>query len=100
MNWIKLAPFAETKKRIRPGIDLLSRNLAVPVPSALAGFASGFGMGPGVSPPLQSPEESLVFTLFVETEQEGSLAGPSVTTPTDTSAGKGAFISREQALAH
>ena len=28
---------------------LLSHNLPVAVPSALAGLASGFGMGPGVS---------------------------------------------------
>ena len=30
---------------------LLSHQVPLAVPSALAGLASGFGMGPGVSPP-------------------------------------------------
>ena len=30
---------------------LLSHQVSLAVPSALAGLASGFGMGPGVSPP-------------------------------------------------
>ncbi len=39
-----------------PGTDLLSRPLAQPVSSALAGLTSVFGMGTGVSPPLWAPD--------------------------------------------
>ena len=38
------------------GNDLLSREVALQVPSALACLTSGFGMGPGVSPPLWPPK--------------------------------------------
>ena len=41
------------------GNDLLSREVALQVPSALAGLTTGFGMEPGISPPLTTPENSL-----------------------------------------
>jgi hypothetical protein len=37
---------------VERGGVLLSHQVPLAVPSALAGLASGFGMGPGVSPPL------------------------------------------------
>ncbi len=37
------------------GDDLLSRGVALRVPSALAGLTAGFGKEPGVPPPLKSP---------------------------------------------
>ena len=37
------------------GDDLLSHEVSLAVPSALAGLTSLFGMGRGVSPPLSSP---------------------------------------------
>ena len=38
-----------------PGSDLLSRYLAVSVPSALVGLTTEFGMGSGVAPPGKPP---------------------------------------------
>src|SRR5207248_7716322 len=51
------------EKRARPegltleemGGDLLSREVALRVPSALAGLTALFGMGRGVSPPVRPP---------------------------------------------
>src|SRR5262249_33188261 len=37
------------------GEDLRSQEVALPVPSALAGLTAGFEMGPGVPPPLATP---------------------------------------------
>src|SRR5258706_8925866 len=37
------------------GGDLLSREVALRVPSALAGLTSLFGMGRGISPPVRPP---------------------------------------------
>ena len=39
------------------GNDLLSREVALQVPSALARLTAGFGMGPGVPTPLKSPRD-------------------------------------------
>ena len=39
------------------GGDLLSRESALQVPSALTGLTTGFEMLPGVPPPLQSPKD-------------------------------------------
>ena len=47
------------KKENSHGDDLLSREVALQVPSALAGLTTGFGMEPGISPPLTTPENSL-----------------------------------------
>ena len=41
--------------RMKPGTDLLSREVYLQVPSALAVFTAVFGMGTGVSPPLKAP---------------------------------------------
>jgi hypothetical protein len=40
---------------MKPGTDLLSREVYLQVPSALAVFTAVFGMGTGVSPPLKAP---------------------------------------------
>ena len=40
-----------------PGNDLLSRKLALEVPSVLKGLTAGFEMGPGVTPSLKSPRK-------------------------------------------
>ena len=45
------------------GNDLLSREVALQVPSALTGLTTGFGMGPGVPLPHKSPRD--VFTTLV-----------------------------------
>src|SRR5512147_1317652 len=39
------------------GDDLLSQEVALQVPSALARLTAGFGMGPGVPTPLKSPRD-------------------------------------------
>ncbi len=39
------------------GNDLLSREVALQVPSALTDLTTGFGMLPGVPPSLQSPRD-------------------------------------------
>ena len=39
------------------GNDLLSREVALQVPSALTSLTAGFGMGPGVPSPLKSPRD-------------------------------------------
>ena len=53
-----------TVKQIRPcglsGNDLLSRDPAVQVPSALEGLTAVFGMGTGGSPPPLSPDIKLI----------------------------------------
>ena len=40
------------------GNDLLSREVALQVPSALTDLTSGFGMGPGVPLSLKSPRDN------------------------------------------
>ena len=52
----------EKKKPL--GNDLLSREAALQVPSALTSLTSGFGMGPGVPPSLRSPTK-----LFQQSER-------------------------------
>ena len=52
----------ELNKKRSLGGDLLSREVALRVPLALAGLTTGFGMGPGVPPPLQPPRD-LLFRL-------------------------------------
>jgi hypothetical protein len=37
------------------GDDLVSQDVTVQVPSALAGLTAGFGKEPGVPPPLETP---------------------------------------------
>ena len=44
---------------------LLSHNLPVAVPSALAGLTSGFGMGPGVLLALWPPDRGKSLSLYV-----------------------------------
>ena len=39
------------------GEDLRSQEVALQVPSALAGLTAGFEMGPGVPPPLDTPSK-------------------------------------------
>jgi hypothetical protein len=39
------------------GDDLLSQEVALQVPSALANLTAGFEMGPGVPSPLRSPRD-------------------------------------------
>src|SRR5256885_14331877 len=48
----------ERRPRKEVGGDLLSREVALRVPSALAGLTSLFGMGRGVPPPLSPPKLS------------------------------------------
>ena len=50
-RWCFNGPFRCIELFVLFGVGgfLLSHNLPVAVPSALAGLASGFGMGPGVS---------------------------------------------------
>ena len=45
----------DTEKAL--GNDLLSREVALQVPSALTDLTTGFGMLPGVPPSLQSPRD-------------------------------------------
>jgi hypothetical protein len=45
------------------GNDLLSREVALQVPSALTCLTTGFGMGPGVPTSLKSPRDN--FTMLV-----------------------------------
>ena len=45
------------------GNDLLSREVALQVPSALTCLTAGFGMGPGVPTSLKSPRD--IFTMLV-----------------------------------
>ena len=45
----------ETEKPL--GNDLLSREVALQVPSALTDLTTGFGMLPGVPPSLESPRD-------------------------------------------
>ena len=45
------------------GDDLLSQEVALQVPSALARLTAGFGMGPGVPTPLESPRDFSLQTI-------------------------------------
>ena len=45
------------------GDDLLSQEVALQVPSALARLTAGFGMGPGVPTPLESPRDFSLRTI-------------------------------------
>src|SRR6476660_4691093 len=60
MRKARLAAGLSTKEI---GGDLLSREVALRVPSALAGLTSLFGMGRGVPPPLCPPKFSRRFAL-------------------------------------
>src|SRR4051794_3067073 len=59
------------------GGDLLSREVALRVPSARAGLTSLFGMGRGVPPPLSPPKLSGAFFLAYARGSEQKERAPS-----------------------
>jgi hypothetical protein len=60
--------------REKTGGDLLSREVALRVPSALAGLTSLFGMGRGVSPPLLPPETMRLSSRVLPAHPQNSIA--------------------------
>ena len=47
----------EGEEKGKLGDDLRSQDVAIQVPSALAGLTAGFEKGPGVPPPLKTPRK-------------------------------------------
>src|SRR5919201_5725488 len=75
-NWLMREPVPGMKpgtgaKKI--GGDLLSREVALRVPSALAGLTALFGMGRGVSPPVLPPKLSRTLSCLTSVWLERSI---------------------------